>query len=271
MTAIAFVVVLASAGLGVVVYGLAGAGVELLAKVTKSRFRRALEAVMQSSEEMKRVGLEEEVGGVPHLASWMVLCGVVGLAVTWVLIPGEPGRFLGLLAGIAPLLWRRRRMQLLRQQIRRDVADLLENIRLQMAFGGSLVYALSSVGPSINQAGLVYRRLQFYQKALILEGPEFVLEKLSGELDSSELRTFLIRLGIAQQGQMSYEQALADAVSEAIRENRRIVEADIEGAPLRLLLPMLFLMFPPVLALALYPPAYALISQLAGAGSSVIP
>ncbi|MGC8946375.1 MAG: hypothetical protein ACP5N6_09490 [Anaerolineae bacterium] len=269
--AIGLVAILASAGIGLLVYNLLNAGVELLGRATVSRARRALETIMRRPGVLEQATLEK-IAGVPSnldLAPWTLVCALAGLVITMSLIPDGPARVMGILGGVLPPVWRRRKLSLLRQQIRKEVADLLENIRLQLAFGGSLAFALATLDDAGN--GVVYRRLQDHREILSLQGPEAVLERLAGELDSPDLRMLVARLGMARHGRTSYEQVLADAVTEAVREHRRTVEIEVEGAPLRLMIPMLFLLFPPVLVMLLYPPAYALINQLAGAGSYALP
>ena len=69
-------------------------------------------------------------------------------------------------------------------------------------------------------------------------------------------------------GRRLYADALRVAADDVAAELVRLVENDIEGAPLRLLFPMLIGLLPPILVLTLYPPATALINSLTGAGSS---
>lgn len=267
--AVMVVAALAATGIGILVYAALGGAVEAVGRLMVGRLRRSLDAVMRRPETESRSTLEE-IGGLPrNLAPWMLVCAIGGLLVTTALIPEGPVRAMGLAAGVLPLVWKRQRLNALRQEIRKGIVGLLENIRLQMAFGGSLAYSLSVLADG--EGGLVYQRLRVYRETLWLQGPEAALRKVADELESPELQIFLARLEMARHGRTSYEQVLEDAVSDAIRENRKRAEEEIEGAPLRLLLPMLFLLFPPVLVMVLYPPAYALISQLAGAGSSVIP
>lgn len=269
--AVGIVAILAASGTGVLAYAVLGSAAEVARRLVVGRFRWSLDAVRQRLEAEGRSSLEE-IGGLPRrLAPWMLVCAVVGFLATMALVPEGPARTIGLSAGVLPLLWKRRRFSALRQEIRREVADLLEDIRLQMAFGGSLAVSLSVLAES-GGGGLVRQRLRAHRETLWLRGPEETLRRIAVELESPELRMFLARLEMARhgQGQASYGQILERAVGDAVHEGRRRAEEEIEGAPLRLLLPMLFFLFPPVLVMVLYPPAYALISQLAGAGSSAV-
>lgn len=268
--AVMVVAALAAAGTGTLAYAALGGAAEVVGRLMVGRLRRSLDAVMRRPDTGRRSTLEE-IGRLPrNLAPWMLLCATVGLLATMALIPEGPARSIGLVAGVLPLAWKRQRLGALRQEIRKEVADLLENIRLQMAFGGSLAGSLMALADGGGD-GPVYRRLRVYRETLWLQGPEAALRKVADELESPELQMFLARLEMARHGRASYERVLEEAVNDAVHENRKSAEEEIEGAPLRLLLPMLFLLFPPVLVLVLYPPAYALIGQLAGAGSSVIP
>ena len=62
------------------------------------------------------------------------------------------------------------------------------------------------------------------------------------------------------------EATVTEASRRHLWEIARRAEVEIEGAPMRLLFPMLVFLFPPILVLVLYPPAARLIEQLTGAG-----
>jgi pilus assembly protein TadC len=104
-----------------------------------------------------------------------------------------------------------------------------------------------------------------------LEGPEAVLQRLADELRSRELRLLLARVRAAHLGGGSTTEALRAAAADVSAEIAQQVETEIEGAPLRLVFPMLALLLPPLLALVLYPPASLLIEGLTGAGPGTLP
>jgi Flp pilus assembly protein TadB len=231
----------------------------------RRRVRSAIERVLRRDEDEPSLPSEEELYGLPrNLAPWMLLAAAVGLALTWTLLQG-PAQALGLAAGCVPLLWKRRRLARARQDVRRQVASLIEEVRLRLAFSGSLGPVLDTLAAE-EREGIVHERLRLHRDLVVVAGPEEVLEKLAGELRSPELRMLLRRVRAARRGGASYAEALQAAADEVAGEIARRAEIEVEGAPMRLLFPMLVFLFPPILVLVLYPPAARLIEQLTGAG-----
>jgi hypothetical protein len=225
-----------------------------------------LSATRSAQTGESRLPGEAELHGLPrNLTLWMIGAALAGLLVSGLALQG-PARMLGLMAGIAPIVWRRRRLAQARLQVRRQVAELIEDVRLRLAFSGTLAAVLSSLADEPDRTGIVYDRLRLHRDRLSLEGPEEVLKRLAEELRSRELKMLLARVRASRLGGVSYAEALRVAADDVAGEIVRQIEADVEGAPLRLVFPMLVLLLPPVLALALYPPASLLLNALTGAG-----
>lgn len=237
----------------------------------RRRTALALQRVARRFEPPKETLLsEQDLYGLPQgMVVWMLLAAAVGAAFTWALFDG-PMEVLGLGAGIVPLVWRRRKLERARQETRRQVAWLIEEIRLRLLFGGSLGTALILL-PDLGPEGVVFERLRAYKDEVSLNGPEAVLEKLSNELRSPELRLLLRRVRASRRGRVTYAEALKAAADEVARETYRRAELVVEAAPLQLLIPMLILLLPPILTMLLYPPVYGLIDTLTGAGAGVLP
>lgn len=237
----------------------------------RRRTALALRRVARRFEPPKETLLsEEDLYGLPQsMVVWMLLAAATGVFFTWALFDG-PTEVLGLGAGIAPLVWRRRKLERARQETRRQVAWLIEEIRLRLLFGGSLGTTLMLL-PDQGPEGIVFERLRAYKDEVSLYGPETVLEKLADELRSPELRLLLRRVRASRRGKVSYAEALKAAADEVARETYRRAELVVEAAPLQLLIPMLILLLPPILTMLLYPPVYGLIDTLTGAGSGVLP
>ncbi len=264
--------VLTAVGVGLLIHSLFSGLSDLYLRGLR---RRLTLAVMHATRSAKaastsRLPDEAELYGLPrNLTLWMVVAALVGLLVSMLAMPG-PARTLGLVAGIAPIVWRRRRITQARLQVRRQVAELIEDVRLRLAFSGSLGAVLHGIADEPERTGLVYDRLRLHRDRLALEGPEDVLRRLAEELRSRELKMLMARVRASRLGGVSYTEALRMAADDVAAEMVRQIEADVEGAPLRLVFPMLILLLPPVLALALYPPASLLLNALTGAGPSVM-
>ena len=227
----------------------------------------ALERVMGLDDEEDESPIidEAELYGLPaSIAPHALLAGLIGLVGSSTLLEG-PFRFGGLLAALIPLAWRRQRIRQARMATRRQVADLIAEMRLRLAFLGSLGAVLGDLADD-ERSGLVQARLRHHRHRLRVDGPEAVLETLAQEFRSPELRMLLRRIRGARRGAASYHQALEGATDQARAEILRRTEVLIEGAPIELLFPMLLLLFPPLMALALYPVVAQLLAQIATGG-----
>jgi len=242
-----------------------------IAGVLANRTRRMLDRVMAPVRETGKVS-EEEVYGLPdNLILPMILCALGGLALTTNMLTG-PARFVGAVAVVAPLLWRRRALGMARQRARQELWEILEQVHLSLVFGGSLAATLMNIVDKNGENGGVVRgRMRAHRQSLLLRGPEEFLEVLSEELRINELRGLLRRVRAARRGGTSYEEAVQSAIADVRQEIWHRAETDVEGAPIRLLLPMVFTLLPTALVLILYPPADMLRSMLAGAGPGVLP
>lgn len=266
---IGLTVALAATGVAILVYsGLERGGIALSESLNRVRAIRAVRAVRDSFGESTQEGNEADLYGLPStMLPWMFVSGGVGLLISFALLEG-PSQLIGALASTLPLLWKRYMLSRCRQQTRRQVAELIEEMRLRLAFGGALGPVLNGIATE-GREGIVYERLFAHRNLITVSGPEKLLETLACELHSPELRVLLRRIRASSQGATSYVSALQAAAEEVTQEIARHAETEVEAAPLRLLFPMLILLMPPVLVLLLYPPAYALIASLAGVGTGV--
>lgn len=219
---------------------------------------------------------EETLYGVPRsVIPHMIATAAGGLALTWTVLDG-PLQTVGLAAGILPTLWKRRRMNAARREVRRQVAELIAEMRLHVAFLGSMgavLGALADADRATCASGPlregVTERLRLHRDLITLDGPEAVLERLADEFRSRELRMLLRRLRAARRGGASYAEALRAAADEATQEVLRQARMEVEAAPMRLLFPMLILLFPPVMALLFYPLAAQVLASIAGTGGGL--
>ena len=238
----------------------------------RRRLRRAVWlATRTPTDTGARLPNETEVYGLPdRLALWVIGFSVGGLVLT--ILAGFGSLFLlGLLAGLLPLWWHRRQLAQARFETRRQVGILIEDLQLRLGFSSTLGAALAGLAEEANPMEVVGARLRLQRDRLALEGPEAVLQRLADELRSRELRLLLARVRAARLGGGSTTEALRAAAADVSAEIAQQVETEIEGAPLRLVFPMLALLLPPLLALVLYPPASLLIEGLTGAGPGTLP
>jgi hypothetical protein len=256
-----------AASVGLLAYWMLGG----IAGVLASRTRRILDRIMMPVRGTENLP-EEEIYGLPgNLIIPMILCAAGGLALTMKMT--GPVRFVGAMASVVPLLWRQRALGMARQRARQELWGILEQIHLSLIFGGSFAATLMNVvdAGENEDDGVVHRRMRAHSQTLVLRGPEEFLENLSEELRINELRGLLRRVRAARRGGTSYEEAVKSAIADVRQEIWRRAEVDVEGAPIRLLLPMVFTLLPTALVLILYPPAEMLRTMLAGAGPGILP
>lgn len=150
-----------------------------------------------------------------------------------------------------------------RGKLRLEVRDLLQELRLLLAVGTSLGPALAQA--TRNPDGLLRQTL-----AAEIGGdvygrlPEQILAAVAQRLGSEDLRQTLARLESARQGTESYQEALSEAVAEISASIAEEAEVAVEGAPTRLVAPMLVCLLLPVLILGFYPPLTSVVAAIAG-------
>jgi len=238
-------------------------GLQALSALAAARFRRRI--VLPTRQQRTLTPLtDEELFNIPNLTPYLLAGAVLGGWISVNLFLG-PMQFVGPLAGILPLLWKRQRIRDGRQQLRQEVADLVETLRLYLAFaptpGAALILALGE-----HRSGVLWERLQRRRDTVYLDGPEAALNALAVEVRSPELHRLLTRLRAAQAGSGAFTPALRAAAAELTAEMQREMEELVEAAPTRLILPLIALFMPPLLLLALSAPVQAFLETLAGVG-----
>jgi hypothetical protein len=249
-------------GIGLLSWTLFQALEDLVARLTRRR-------LWHLRPQTKTLSTEEELFDIPPLGPYTAGATLVGLWFGWMLFTG-PTRFLGGLAGILPLLWKRQRIRSGRQEIRQEVFDLVETLRLYVTFaqtpGAALLLAIDEM-----REGILWSHLRRQRDTIIIAGPEEALAHVAGELQSPALKHFLSRIRAAQAGSGGISVALRSAAEEVRGDLHRELEELVEGAPTRFLIPMLVFLLPPLLAIVLGPPVQAFLDSLAGVGPGTLP
>ena len=171
--------VLTTLGLGLLIQLL----LDGLTSLVQGRLRRRLKFVLSlgarpvaDDQPLSEAAL---YGLPPQLTIWMLAAAGGGVLLSLLTLSG-PARTLGLVAGLLPLLWKRRRIGRTQHQVRQQVAALIEDMRLRLAFGSTLGAVLHAIADEPDRAGVVYDRLRFHRDRLALAGPEDLLRRLSG-------------------------------------------------------------------------------------------
>jgi len=102
------------------------------------------------------------------------------------------------------------------------------------------------------------------ERTLRMEGPERMIEALAEDFHSEDLRKLLVLVRAALRGGMSLAEALAQSADFIAQNIVANAELSIEEMPTKLILPMLFALFPTIMLLALIPAVSLLITSLSG-------
>jgi hypothetical protein len=192
------------------------------------------------------------------LPLFFLLGGVVGYVLFADVLPilAVGVGFLFLLLPSGYVRWKKK---MERMRVRREVRDFIQDLRLALGVFPSVSLALEEV----RGRGELGKRLEEHKRSLLLlEGPFAVLEALHKELESEELAKLIEKIKVAEKGGDTFEHALSRASKESQEELERDVELEIKEAPMRLLVPMLFLLLPPILIFVLWPLASVVIKGL---------
>lgn len=194
---------------------------------------------------------------------WRVAGAAVGVALAYLLlVERSPALAVVGLAGVfAPRLIRAYLVRRRSAQIERQVRDLVFLLRPALGMHGGLRPALEEVQRRLSP-GIARDRLDYHLQRAFLGSPEDVIEALAADLHSQEMERLLLGIRAAQQGGMTFAEAVLMAAEEAqerIYEDARVA---IEETPIRLLIPILFLLLPPILILSMYPLVARLLSMM---------
>jgi hypothetical protein len=236
--------------------------VQLYQAVTRKRLWLALE---QHGDEPTTLSVDE-LYGIPPLLPWILLSAGVGWLGGYFLLSG-PARNLGALAVVLPLFWKQQRIRQGKRQVQQEVADLVEALRLYLAFAPTPGSALRLVIQDAPE-GILWRQLRRQRDTILVSGPEVALQHVAETLDVPALRRLVARVKAAQAGSTELTRALQAAAEELTRDLRREMEEQVEAAPTRLLIPMLVMLLAPLLIIVLTPPVQLLLDTLAGVGPS---
>jgi len=173
---------------------------------------------------------------------------------------------LGLAAGYGPSLVRAYLLRRRREETDARIRHLIQALGGILPAYGGLVPALWAVASLMDDP--VGRRLNAHLGAG--KSGQEALEALAADFRSERLADLARALGEAGEGVQAPEQVLAEMLDRMQRDRLARAREAIGGAPVRLLIPMLFLLVPPILILALYPPVARLIALVSGAGTGTV-
>jgi hypothetical protein len=236
------------------------------------RYANPAQAFLSKDEERTEAFTEEDLYGLRGIpwTLWRIVGAAAGVALVYLLL-AERNPILALLGmggAFAPRLIRAYLVRRRKVDVDRQVRDFIFLLRPALALHGGLRPALEDVAARL-EAGVIRLRLRHHLERSFSVDPAAIVEGLAQDVRSAELDNLLLGITAARKGGMGFGEAViraADAAGERIREEARIA---IEETSVRLLIPMLLLLVPPFLILALYPLLARLLALLSAPVGSV--
>lgn len=262
----------AAVGVGSIsAWGLLAVG-DVTARFRRFRYLNPAQAFLSRDDERADEFTEEDLYGLRGIpwTLWRIVGAVAGVVLTYLLLAERNPilAVLGLGGAFAPRLIRAYLVRRRQVDVDRQVRDFIFLLRPALALHGGLRPALEDVAERL-EPGVTRDRLRHRLERSFAVDPAAVVEGLAKDVRSTELDNLLLGITAARKGGMGFGEAViraADAAGERIYEEARIA---IEETPVRLLIPMLLLLVPPFLILALYPLLARLLALLSAPVGSV--
>ncbi len=250
-------------------YALLGAGGEVVARVLYLR-TPAWKRFLQKKDEQS--GPRDAVDELPW-ETWRLIGGVSGVVALLFALWGTDYAYLavfGIAAAYVPSFVRRQMKENARWRLRLEVRDFVAELRLALALNVTVSQALEHLAQRSRETRTPFaeRVSHHVERTLRMEGPEKMLEALAEEFESEDLRKLLVLLRAALRGGMSLAEALSESADSIAQNILASAELSIEEMPTRLILPMLFALFPTIMVLALIPAVSLLVTSLSGVPTS---
>jgi tight adherence protein C len=148
-------------------------------------------------------------------------------------------------------------------EIDRGLPDLIDLLTATMEAGMGFAASLDLVAGRFGGAlGDELRLTQSQQKLGVSNNQ--ALKDMVARCDTPSMRSFVRTLRTAESLGVSIGPSMRELAHDVRRRRRQTAEESMRKAPVKLLFPLIFLIFPALLIEVLFPAAYSLIHQLAG-------
>jgi tight adherence protein C len=168
------------------------------------------------------------------------------------------------LCWFGPALIVRSRAQRRMDDVDRALPELIDVLAATMeaglGFAGSLQMVAGRFGGPLGQE----LRLTLQEQRMGLSS-EQALSNMLERCDTPSVRAFVRAVQQGESLGVSIAGMMRNLASETRKRRRQIAQARIQKAPVKMLFPLVFLIFPALLIVVLYPAVTELVSQLAGA------
>jgi tight adherence protein C len=197
--------------------------------------------------------------GAVFLPAAVVLCaaGMGGMSLIGVLFAvagGGAGWWL-------PAMAIRSRGQRRLNEIDRDLPDLIDLLTATMEAGMGFAASLDLMASRFRGALGEELRLTQQQQKLGVSNDQ-ALKDMVERCDTGSMRSFVRTLRTAESLGVSIGPSMRELAHDVRRRRRQSAEEQMRKAPVKLLFPLIFLIFPALLTEVMFPAAYSLIHQL---------
>jgi tight adherence protein C len=170
---------------------------------------------------------------------------------------------LGLAGWYLPALAIEARGQRRMNEIDRDMPDLIDLLTATMEAGMGFAASLDLVAGRFKGAlGQELRMTQQQQKLGVSN--DQALRDMVARCDTPSVRSFVRTLRTAEALGVSIGPSMRELAQDVRRRRRQSAEERMRKAPVKMLFPLIFLIFPALLIEVMYPAAYTLIHNLSG-------
>lgn len=148
-------------------------------------------------------------------------------------------------------------------EIDRDLPDLIDLLTATMEAGMGFAASLELVAGRFRGALGEELRLTQQQQKLGVSNNQ-ALKDMVERCDTGSMRSFVRTLRTAESMGVSIGPSMRELAHDVRRRRRQSADARMRKAPVKLLFPLIFLIFPALLIEVMYPAVYSLVHQLAG-------
>lgn len=191
-----------------------------------------------------------------------VLWCAAGGAWSPVLVVGGVG-YAGAVGWMAPLILVKGRGRRRLDEIDRQLADLIELLVVTVEAGLGFVASLRLATARMSGALGDELKLMLQEQTLGLDSGE-ALANLLERADTPSMRSFVRTVDQGQRLGVSVGQMMRGLAGEMRRRRRQAVEERAQRAPVKILFPLIFCIFPALLLVALYPAVHELAGAFGG-------
>jgi tight adherence protein C len=167
----------------------------------------------------------------------------------------------GVVGWLLPALAIRSRGQRRMDEVDRDMPDLIDLLTATMEAGMGFAASLDLVAGRFKGALGEELRLTQSQQKLGVSNDQ-ALKDMVERCDTGSMRSFVRTLRTAESLGVSIGPSMRELAHDVRRRRRQNAEEKMRKAPIKMLFPLIFLIFPALLLLVMFPAAYSLIHQL---------